>query len=137
MLLGGLVSFEFSLQMWCIAQRNDDILDIDYVNYSPNYHFSNLGMIGYYTQEDRQLLFDKGASIEEIKSKTEALKQASYKIAEELYKQQGAAGAQPGAGAGPDMGGAAGGDAGANAGSSSGFNKGNADDVEYEVHDDK
>ncbi|MCQ2583335.1 MAG: molecular chaperone DnaK [Treponema sp.] len=79
----------------------------------------------------------QGDNVEDIKAKTEALKQASYKIAEELYKQQGAAGAQPGAGAGPDMGGAAGGDAGANAGSSSGFNKGNADDVEYEVHDDK
>ncbi|MCQ2590704.1 MAG: Hsp70 family protein, partial [Treponema sp.] len=77
-------------------------------------------------------------NVEDIKAKTEALKQASYKIAEELYKQQAAqGGAQPGAGAGPDMGGAAGGDAGANAGSSSGFNKGNADDVEYEVHDDK
>ena len=79
---------------------------------------------------------------EDIKAKTEALKQASYKIAEELYKQQGtqgAAGAGPdmGAGAGPDMGGN---DAGAgNTGSSgaSGFNKGNADDVEYEVKDEK
>ena len=71
-------------------------------------------------------------NLEEIKAKTEALKQASYKIAEELYKQQGAAGAQPG----PDMGGAAGPDA--NAGSSStAHNKGNADDVEYEVKDDK
>jgi len=74
-------------------------------------------------------------NVEDIKAKTEALKQASYKIAEELYKQQGAqAGAQ---GAGPDMGGAAGADAGANAGSTGGFNKGNADDVEYEVKDEK
>ncbi|WP_027729344.1 molecular chaperone DnaK [Treponema sp. C6A8] len=77
-------------------------------------------------------------NVEDIKAKTEALKQASYKIAEELYKQQGAAGAagatgaQPGADAGA---GANAGDAGAS--SSSSFNKGNADDVEYEVKDEK
>ena len=77
-------------------------------------------------------------NVEDIKAKTEALKQASYKIAEELYKQQGAqagaagaAGAQPGADAGAD---ANAGDAGASS-SSSGFNKGSADDVEYEVKD--
>jgi molecular chaperone DnaK len=77
-------------------------------------------------------------NVEDIKAKTEALKQASYKIAEELYKQQGAqagaagaAGAQPGADAGA---GANAGDAGASS-SSSGFNKGSADDVEYEVKD--
>ncbi len=75
---------------------------------------------------------------EEIKAKTEELKQSSYKIAEELYKQQGAQGAQPGAdgAAGPDMGGA---DAGADADAEkkSGFDKGSADDVEYEVKDEK
>ncbi|MDO4507036.1 MAG: molecular chaperone DnaK [Spirochaetales bacterium] len=75
----------------------------------------------------------KTDNIEDIKAKAEALKQASYKMAEELYKaqaaQQGAAGAQ---GAGPDMGAGAGANPGANAGS--GF-KGasSADDVEYEV----
>lgn len=73
-------------------------------------------------------------NVDNIKAKTEELKQASYKIAEEVYKQQQAAGA----GAGPDMGGAAGagmGDTGAssNAGAS---NKGSADDVDYEVVDD-
>ena len=78
-------------------------------------------------------------NIEEMKKKTESLKQASYKLAEEIYKAQGAqagagagaAGANPGAGAG---------DSGANAGSSnagSKFDKGSADDVQYEVHDDK
>ena len=76
----------------------------------------------------------KGDNIEDIKKKTEALKQASYKIAEEMYKaqaaQQGAAGAQAGAGSNTNAG------AGAS-GSSSGFDKGSADDVEYEVHDDK
>ncbi|MCR5284502.1 MAG: molecular chaperone DnaK [Treponema sp.] len=75
-------------------------------------------------------------NVSDIKAKTEALKQASYKIAEELYKQQGAqAGAQ---GAGPDMG-AAGANANANTSDSSkgGFDKGNADDVEYEVKDEK
>lgn len=60
---------------------------------------------------------------EEIKAKTEALQQASYKIAEELYKQQGgaagAAGPQPGAG-------------------TSSSTSGTADDVDYEVvNDDK
>ncbi len=78
----------------------------------------------------------QGDNVEDIKAKTEALKQASYKIAEELYKQQAAAGgAQPGAE------GAAGADAGAGAGDAgaenkSGFDKGSADDVEYEVKDD-
>ena len=76
-------------------------------------------------------------NIEEMKKKTESLKQASYKLAEEIYKGAqagagaGAAGANPGAGAG---------DSGANAGSSnagSKFDKGSADDVQYEVHDDK
>ena len=78
-------------------------------------------------------------NVEEMKKKTESLKQASYKLAEEIYKAQGAqagagagaAGANPGAGAG---------DSGANAGSSnagSKFDKGSADDVQYEVHDDK
>lgn len=71
----------------------------------------------------------------DIKAKSEELKQASYKMAEEMYKQQGAqgaagAGAQPGADAGN-----AGADA--NAGNDSKFNKGKADDVDFEVHDDK
>ena len=69
----------------------------------------------------------------DIKAKTEELKQASYKLAEEVYKNQGAAaGAQGAADAGASDAGAAG-DAGA---SSKGFDKGSADDVEYEVHDD-
>ena len=78
----------------------------------------------------------QGDNTEEIKAKTEALKTASYKIAEELYKQQGAAGAgaQPGADAANN----AGADAGADNSSSSagGFNKGSADDVDYEVKDE-
>ncbi|MBO6176729.1 MAG: molecular chaperone DnaK [Treponema sp.] len=77
----------------------------------------------------------KGDDIEAIKAKSEALKQASYKIAEELYKQQaangGAQGANPGAGAGADAG------AGSSNAGASGFNKANADDAEYEVKDDK
>ncbi len=72
----------------------------------------------------------EGGDTADIKAKTEALKNASYKIAEEVYKQQaaqgqaGAAGAQ-GANPGAD----------ANATSNSGFDKGQADDVSYEVHD--
>ena len=66
---------------------------------------------------------------EDIKAKTEALKQASYKIAEEVYKQQSAQD--------PNVA-----DASANNGadsstSNSGFNKGSAEDVDYEVHDDE
>ena len=69
-------------------------------------------------------------NVDDIKAKTEALKQASYKMAEELYKQQGAQGAANGpqdANPGADAG-------SANSGSASGFDKGKADDVEYEVH---
>ncbi|HUH45037.1 MAG TPA: molecular chaperone DnaK, partial [Treponemataceae bacterium] len=68
-----------------------------------------------------------GDDIELIKEKTEALKQASYKIAEEIYKQQQAAGGDTGdAGFTP----------GADADSSTGPTSGTADDVDYEVVDD-
>ena len=73
----------------------------------------------------------EGSDIADIKAKTEALKQASYKIAEQLYKQQGAAGA----GAGPQPGA----DAGAGAGSSGenfkSAGSGKTDDAQFEVHD--
>ena len=63
----------------------------------------------------------------DIKSKTEALQQAAYKIAEEMYKQQGAqSGAAGAAGAGA-TGGA----------TESGSTKGTADDVDYEVVKDE
>ncbi len=78
----------------------------------------------------------ESGSTDSIKAKTEELKQATYKIAEEMYKQQAAqaggdqgAGAQGAAdqGAGPDMG----------AGSAKkGPDKGSADDVDYEVVND-
>jgi molecular chaperone DnaK len=64
-----------------------------------------------------------GDNVDDIKAKTEELKQASYKIAEEVYKQQAAAGTA--------------------AGGTSGDAKpeeptsGKADDVDYEVVDDK
>jgi len=67
----------------------------------------------------------EGGDTADIKSKTEALQQAAYKIAEEMYKQQGA-GAAGAAGAG-----AAGGAA------DSGPTKGTADDVDYEVVKDE
>jgi len=77
----------------------------------------------------------EGGDLQTIKDKTEALKQASYKIAEEIYKQQGSAGQQ----AGPDMGGQGfNPNAGANQGSSSGGdNTKSAEDADYEVVDDK
>ena len=77
-----------------------------------------------------------GQDIATIKAKTENLKQASYKIAEEMYKAQNAAGAAGGANPGADAG-AAGGSANAGSSDNSKFDKGTADDVQYEVHDDK
>jgi molecular chaperone DnaK len=103
----------------------------------------------------------QGNDIEDIKAKTETLKQASYSIAEQIYKQQQASGgaggagqqgggqAGPGAG-GPNMGGGAGfgPNPGAgfnpgagpqpnnNAGGSAGNTK-NAEDADYTVVDDK
>jgi len=75
----------------------------------------------------------ESGDIQAIKDKTEALKQVSYKIAEEIYKQQGAAGQQPdGQGAGPDMG-------GFNpnmGGSDNSENTKGAEDADYEVVDD-
>jgi molecular chaperone DnaK len=87
----------------------------------------------------------ESGDIQAIKDKTEALKQASYKIAEEIYKQQASqqaasgAGQQPGGGTGgpgaggfnPNMGGS-GGDSG-----SMGNNTKSAEDADYEVVDDK
>jgi len=76
----------------------------------------------------------ESGDIQSIKDKTEALKQASYKIAEEIYKQQGAGG-QSGPQAGPDMGGQS---FNPNQGASqSGDNTKSAEDADYEVVDDK
>ncbi|MEW6566455.1 MAG: molecular chaperone DnaK [Spirochaetota bacterium] len=64
----------------------------------------------------------EGSDVEAIKAKTEALKQASYKLAEEMYKH-----------AGPQ------GDAGASGGAASGSSDSgtrSAEDVDYEVVDD-
>jgi molecular chaperone DnaK len=72
----------------------------------------------------------QGEDVTLIKQKTEELKQASYKIAEEIYKQQGAQGAgQPGGF------GNAGASESDNA-SQSANTSGTADDVDYEVVDD-
>jgi len=86
----------------------------------------------------------EGGDVQNIKNKTETLKQASYKIAEEIYKQQGSAGAagQGGAqgGAGPDMGGFnpnMGGGPGGGDGSMGGGGTKGAEDADYEVVDDK
>ena len=69
----------------------------------------------------------EGGDTADIKSKTEALQQAAYKIAEEMYKQQGAAAGAAGA-AGPGATGSA---------DDSGPTKGTADDVDYEVVKDE
>jgi len=82
----------------------------------------------------------EGGDVQSIKDKTEALKQVSYKIAEEIYKQQAASGGQPGGqpgGQGPDMGGfnAGGQDNTGQSGNTSDFKS--AEDADYEVVDDK
>jgi molecular chaperone DnaK len=74
----------------------------------------------------------EGGDIGQIKAKTEDLKQASYKIAEELYKAQAAQGGAAQDGAGPGT--AA---EGPGAGSSGGGNTKGAEDADYEVVDDK
>ncbi|MDR1445672.1 MAG: molecular chaperone DnaK, partial [Treponema sp.] len=77
----------------------------------------------------------EGGDIQTIKDKTEALKQVSYKIAEEIYKNQGAQQEGPGGTAGPDMGAAGGPNMGG--GASSGPETKSAEDADYEVVDDK
>ncbi|MDR0320391.1 MAG: molecular chaperone DnaK [Treponema sp.] len=81
----------------------------------------------------------ESGDIQSIKDKTEALKQASYKIAEEIYKQQAASG-QGGQGAGPGAGGfnqTGGQGFDPNAGASQGGeNTKSAEDADYEVVDD-
>jgi molecular chaperone DnaK len=82
----------------------------------------------------------EGGDIQTIRDKTEALKQVSYKIAEELYKQQAAQQGTQGA-AGPGAGPEAGPSEGPGSGDSSaagGSNTKSAEDVDYEVvNDDK
>lgn len=66
-------------------------------------------------------------NVEDIKAKTEALQQAVYKIAEEMYKQQGANAGATGTGT-----------AGDTTNTANGNTSGTADDVDYEVvHDDE
>jgi len=76
----------------------------------------------------------ESGDIADIKSKIEELKQASYKLAEEVYKQAGAGQASGAAGQ------ASGQDAGNEAGSGSSSEasgNGNVEDVDYEVVDDE
>ncbi|MDR1250531.1 MAG: molecular chaperone DnaK [Treponema sp.] len=74
----------------------------------------------------------EGGDLQSIKDKTEALKQVSYKIAEEIYKQQAAAGQQAG---GPGAG-SQGQGPGAGPADGDGNTK-SAEDADYEVVDDK
>ncbi|MDR1986505.1 MAG: molecular chaperone DnaK [Treponema sp.] len=69
----------------------------------------------------------EGAEVQAIRDKTEALKQVSYKIAEEVYKQTGA---QPGQQAGSNP-------AGSGSAQDSADQTKRAEDVDYEVVDDK
>ncbi|MDR0539208.1 MAG: molecular chaperone DnaK, partial [Spirochaetaceae bacterium] len=72
--------------------------------------------------------------VSDIKAKTEALKQASYKIAEELYKQNAGNAGAAGAGAQGAPGGFAGGAPGEAQDSGSPGEK-PAEDADYEVVD--
>jgi molecular chaperone DnaK len=78
----------------------------------------------------------EGDDLEDIKAKTETLKQASYKLAEEVYKAQQAQGAAEGAG--PEAEGEGTADAGSQSESASeaGSSKDNVEDVDYEVVDE-
>jgi len=78
----------------------------------------------------------ESGDIQSIKDKTEVLKQVSFKIAEEIYKQQAAqqqAGADQQPGAGPNAGGST--SSGADGGSMGAGTK-SAEDADYEVVDD-
>ncbi len=66
-----------------------------------------------------------------IKEKTEALQQASYKLAEEVYKNAGAQAQETQTGSNPGKAGGNGGEGESSSGSS-----GNVEDVDYEVVDD-
>ena len=76
----------------------------------------------------------KGTDIQAIKSATESLTQAFYKVSEKMYQQTGAQGGQPG----PDMGGqAAGGAAGSTGGTNAGKGPDDVVDADYTVVDDQ
>ncbi len=75
----------------------------------------------------------EGSDIENIKSKTEALKQVSYKIAEEVYKQ---AGAQQGGNTSGPSGGPSSGSHSSGSSTGAGNNTKGAEDADYEVVDD-
>ncbi len=91
--------------------------------------------------EDLRKVLDS-KDVNEIKAKMEALKQASYKLAEEVYKNAGAqaqgaagaAGAQAQGSAGTTGGGSTSSDGGSTASGES--TSGNVEDVDYEVVDD-
>jgi molecular chaperone DnaK len=78
----------------------------------------------------------ENGSTDDIKAKTEVLKQAAYKIAEELYKNQGQGGGAGPGGANPQPGSGFSGDTG-EAGSTDAAGTKSAEDVDYEVVDDK
>ena len=76
----------------------------------------------------------KGTDIQTIKTATEGLTQAFYKVSEKMYQQTGAQGGQPG----PDMGGqAAGGAAGSTGGTNAGKGPDDVVDADYTVVDDQ
>ncbi|MDR0503975.1 MAG: molecular chaperone DnaK [Treponema sp.] len=83
----------------------------------------------------------EGGDIQTIKDKTEALKQVSYKIAEEIYKQQAASGQQPGSSdfgmGGFNTGGQSNPGAGGAGTMGGDDNTKSAEDADYEVVDDK
>lgn len=78
----------------------------------------------------------ESGNIEEIKAKTQALQQASYKIAEEVYKQQAANSAATSQGNSSSNTNTSGsGDKAKDNDKKGGFDKGSAEDVDYEIKD--
>ena len=77
----------------------------------------------------KQVVANQNASVDELKAKTEAVQKASYKLAEEIYKNANPQGGQQaGPGAGPQPGAGNGPQQGAGPSNTSG-----ADDADYEV----
>ncbi len=79
----------------------------------------------------------ESGSVEDIKAKTENLKQVSYKLAEEVYKNAQAQQAQSGEAAGSGAAGESGGGTDEEQGGASENQKGNVEDVDYEVVDEE
>jgi len=85
---------------------------------------------------DLKSVMDSG-NVQEIRSKIEALKQASYKLAEEVYKYAGAQAGQQGAGGAGSQGASEAQSENKSNADAGKAERGNVEDVDYEVVDDE